>query len=100
LLIGVVILFGFLLNHFVFNPPRSENQQQAISKAVVAAKGFDEKSRGYSFALLNTAVQYADEKKCADARTVYEQVQEHPNGMTKIDMKAYKSRIDSSCTGK
>jgi hypothetical protein len=97
-LLAVLILL--VASVFVLITGRSASEQAAVEDAANAANGFDKTSEHYSFAQFAKAVQYAGEKKCSEARAIYDEAAKHPNGLARTEIDAYKKRIEDLCSGK
>lgn len=74
-----------------------EARQTAIKRSESKAKGFETDTQSYRFVQLNTAIEYANTGKCIEARGIFKEVEKDPNGVSEMDVKAFKAKIDKLC---
>ena len=99
LAIVLVVLLAACLSYLIIETRhKADLERAAVTQSEQKAKGFSTKSKGYSFTQLNSAIDYAYDGKCTEARAVYDDAAAHPNGLRPTDLQAYKKRIDAICS--
>jgi hypothetical protein len=97
IVVGALIITATIYLIDISQRPSLE-EQQAVQKSNQAAHGFKEISQEYALTRMNVAVQYAYDKKCPEARAVFDDVTGRKNGLRPLDVQQYQKKLDSLCT--